>query len=443
MAALSDVTAAAESYADSAVAAATAPLQQTIGTQAAQIAAANSALTAAQAALTAAQAIDATDAATIAAQKTTIATLNTTIAALQAQLTPPVVTPVYPYPINKYAPAAGETLPHFIQSPSTLQGVDFGKVAAQVSDFAQAFWNHSVHDTGGWGLLGNYVAAFLNADLSMVKGSSTHAAAVKALVKGDTTNFVAFRLGRGANPNVPVPSFFTGKLTGTDQGHQYTLMQSYETVKSIFGPFTMKSPRGIAGGQPPWETFGWGSYHDIDPTWTDFEIDGTDENGVPCAASGIGAGPQDKGGTYSYIRGFIHDLAYGGAITHYAVTNTVLNFTDMHFKNIPAAAINLEKANGSTVNIIRPNFENCAVDLVVDSDGGFATINIVDPVLTPAHPKIVVCSHLKYNFPQPDISPNQQLDPATNNHVTLTVNGIARPDLLSLVNSYKVNGVTM
>jgi hypothetical protein len=358
--------------------------------------------------------------------------------ATRAAHTPPFPPPprAYPYPVIKFSTRRpGESVQHFFSRQTTPTIVDFENVPVTFSDFAQGDWDRSATDNGGWGLLGGYVLGTVNARLSMVAHSSTKAALVKALPLGATTNYQLMRLGRGANPNVALPAFFTGTLDGTDQGHQYTGMQSYETDNAVFGPFTIAHIVGAAGGQPPWETFAWGSYHDRNPTWTDFEIDGRDAHGVPVTASGIGAGPQDAGGVYTYQRGYIHDLGFGAGITHYRVTNTTLNFSDMHL-NAPSAGLNFERCDGSTVNIIRPNFDNCAVDIVADSNTGFATFTIVDPVLTPTHPKVVICVHSTYDYPGPDVDPNLQIDPATDNHVRLTVAGVPRPDLIQFVSSY-------
>ena len=352
---------------------------------------------------------------------------------------PPSVHPfpsAYPFPVIKFSTRRpGEAIQHFFSRQTAPTIVDFENAPLTFSDFAQGAWDHSATDNGGWGLLGGYVLGTLNVRLSMAVRSSTKAALVEALPKGSTTNYQLMRLGRGARPNVPLPAFFTGRLDGTDQGHQYTGVQSYETEKAVFGPFAIAGIVGAAGGQPPWETFAWGSYHDRNPTWTDFEIDGRDANGVPVTAAGIGVGPEDAGGVYTYQRGHIHDLGFGGAITHYKVANATLNFTDMRV-NAPYAGLNFERCDGSVVNIVRPNFDGCAVDIVADSDTGFATINIVDPVLTLAHPKVVICMHAKYDYPGPSVDPNLQIDAATNNHVSLTVAGVSRPDLIQFVSSY-------
>jgi hypothetical protein len=342
----------------------------------------------------------------------------------------------YPFPVVKFSThLPGETIQDFFTRQTVPTIVDFEHVPLTFSDFAQGAWDRSATDNGGWGLLGGYVLGTLNARLSMAVRSSTKAALVKALPEGATTNYQLMRLGRGAVPNVPLPAFFTGTLDGTDQGHQYTGVQSYETDRAVFGPFTIARIVGAAGGGPPWETFAWGSYHDSNPTWTDFEIDGRDANGIPVTAAGIGVGPQDAGGVYTYQRGYIHDLGFGGAITHYKVTNATLNFTDMHV-NSPYAGLNFERCDGSVVNILRPNFDGCGVDIVADSDTGFATFNIVDPVLTSAHPRVVICTHAKYDYPGPVVDPNRQIDAAANNHVGLTVAGVSRPDLIQFVSSY-------
>jgi hypothetical protein len=344
--------------------------------------------------------------------------------------------PAYPFPVVKFSTRRpGETIQQFFERQSVPTLVDFEDAPATFSDFAEGSWDRSATDNGGWGLLGGFVIGVLNAQLSMKARSSTKTALVNALPKGATTNYQLMRLGRGATPNVPLPAFFAGTLIGTDQGHQYTGMQSYETDNAVFGPFILSGIVGAAGGQPPWETFAWGSYHDTNPTWTDFEIDGRNAHGVAVSASGIGAGPQDAGGVFTYQRGHIHDLAYGGAITHYRVTNTTLNFTDMHV-NSPYAGLNFERCDGSVANIVRPNFDRCAVDIVADSDTGYLTVNIVDPVLTPTHPRVVVCVHPTYDYPGPAVDPNRQLDATSNNHVTLMVGGESRPDLIEFVGSY-------
>jgi hypothetical protein len=357
-----------------------------------------------------------------------------TLAPALRQPRPP--TSPYPFRVVKFSTRrAGETVREFFSRQTVPTIVDFENIPVAFSDFAEGTWHRSATDNGGWGLLGGYVLGTINARLSMRPWSSTKTALVKALPLGATTNYQLMRLGLGAKPNVPLPAFFTGTLDGTRQGHQYTGMQSYETDHAVFGPFTITGIVGVAGGQPPWETFAWGSYHDKNPTWTDFEIDGRDASGVPVTASGIGAGPQDEGGVFTYQRGYIHDLAYGGGITHYRVTNTTLNFIDMHL-NSPYAGLNFERCDGTVVNVVRPNFDSCGVDIVADSDTGFATIRIVDPVLTAMHPKVVICVHAAYDYPGPALDPNKQIDAASNNHVSLTVAGVSRPDLIEFVSTY-------
>lgn len=354
--------------------------------------------------------------------------------------------PVQPYPVVKWtSKLSTETLNQFLARQKPMTAIDFEGDADSFSDFNEGTWDHSAQDFGGWGLLDWNIGALLNAKLSMKAKSSRWAARVAALVSGSTTNLQLIRLGSGANGGGH-PTFLTGDIIGTDQGHQYTGVQDYASNGSVWGPYRMIGIRGAKGGVPPWETFANGKYHATNTTDTDFEIDGRDSVSlVPVTASGIGAGPLASGGVLNYIRGWIHDLAYGGAITHYNVTNTVLNFIDMRFNNLPAAAINLERCDGSTVNIVRPVFGVEPVDIVADSDTGFASIIITDPVLTAAHPKVKICVHAKYNYPPPDVSPNKQLDPASNNHVTLVVNGQSRPDLIpsmvQFVSSYTLGAV--
>ena len=313
-------------------------------------------------------------------------TVDVTFLGQKMTLTKP--TPAaYPFPVVKYSALAkaGDTLKSVCARLAVPTIVDLEGVPLSFADFAVASWVHSPSDNGGWGFYAPNVAGFLNANLSMAPKSSTKGSLVNALVKGNVNSYNLLRLGKG-NPANSQPSYFTGALTGTDQGHLYHGLQFYATDKAIVGPAKLVGIPGAAGGIPPWETFALGTYHSTNITIQDLEIDGLGQ-----ASGGIGSGSVDKGGFYRYNRVNVHDIGHGAAITHYILTNTLLEFNDCTTVRTAYAGLNFEQCGGSTIVINRHTFGFAPVDIILDSNNGPAQVTITDPKFIDGRTKVRIC----------------------------------------------------
>ena len=342
----------------------------------------------------------------------------------------------YPYPVLAFSRLArsGDSLYSACSRLTAPTIVDLEGVPLTFEDFAVASWDHSPSDNGGWGFYVPNVAGFLNANLSMTPGSSTKGPLVNALVAGDVNSYDLVRLSAGNRTGVP--AYFTGTITGTDQGHLYHGLQFYETDRAVLGPAKIIGIPGAAGGLPPWETFAFGTYHSTNITMRDVEIDGLGR-----ASGGIGSGSVDRAGFYRYTRVNVHDIGHGSAITHYRLTNTRIEFDDSTTVRTAYAGLNFEQCGGSTIAIRRHTFGDSPVDIVLDSNNGPAHVTIDDPRFVDGRTRVRICVHDRYVYPyRPNGPVNSQLDGPTNNHVTLRVDGSLRPDLIEFVSSYTPTG---
>jgi hypothetical protein len=349
----------------------------------------------------------------------------------------------YPYPVIKYSALArpGDTFAKACSRLTKPTIVDLEGVAHQSSDFAAGAWDHSRGDNGAWSFYTPNVAGFLNANLSIAPMTSTKGALVHELPDGAPNQYVGLRLDPGNTVNM-LPAFLTGKYTATTQGHNYSGVQLYATKGGLIGPLVVKGIPSSKGGGPPDETFSLAGYHARDLTFQDCEVDGKNTNGVAVAASGFSAnGPAT---TVTHIRSNAHDCINGSGFTHYKNTGWTFVFTDCRSTNTGYAGFNFEQCGGSTATFTRPSVGGSPVDMVLDSTNGFMTVTITDPVFTDARvagkDKLVICVHPTYDYALPAALPNLQIDAASNNHVTLIVEGVSRPDLIQFVSSYTPNG---
>jgi hypothetical protein len=358
--------------------------------------------------------------------------------------------------VVKYTSLAkrGDSFAQAIGRLSTMTIVDMENAPATIAGFGVGQWYHSPIDSGGWGFYVPNLAGLLDADLRMAAMSSglnrqadppeKIADILNTLVDGNVISYNVFRLGRG-NPANTQPAYFTGKFTAAEEGHLYHALQLYETDRAVFGPAVIKGVRGTASA-PPGEVFALGTYKSSNLTIIDVEVDGTDANGVPVASGGIGSG-NTSGSTYTYTRVNVHDIIHGGGITHYLLTDMTLDFVDSTTVNNGFTGLNFEQCGGSTIYVTNHTFGGSPVDMIIDANNGFATVVITDPKFSDRRvaqkDKLIICVHDVYDYPakpRGQQSRNTQLDPETNNHVTLIVDGASRPDLIQFVSGYKPRG---
>lgn len=338
----------------------------------------------------------------------------------------------YPFPVVSYSTLAhtGDTLKQALGRLTTASIVDFAGQAVQWPDFAMAAWNTSASNNGGWGLYFPNVAGFLNADMSMTPNSSTKAALINALPVNSTNNYNEIRLST-ANSSGTTPAFFSGKLTGTPEGSDYAGLQFYQTLGAVVGPAKIKGIPGSASA-PPGETTAIGLYQAKNTTFNDVEVDGTDSTGKRVTATGIGTSGV-TGGYTTHNRTYSHGAAYGHGVTHYTTKTHTLTFNQSKFTNNASAGINFERCDGSTAVFNNCTFGSNAVDIIADSDTGFVAITVNDPVFLNGQTKLNVCVH---NYYPSSPTSNKQIDSASKNHVTVTVGGVSRPDLINFVSNY-------
>ena len=254
--------------------------------------------------------------------------------------------------------------------------------------------------------------------IAMPAYTSAQGARVPAQATGDTNQFTLVRVDGSASV-----SGLT--LLGTPQGHLYNGLQIFRGDRARITDVRIK---GIPGdnGAPPGETFSLNNYRSTDTTITGLEVDGTDSSGTPVAASGIGN---------NYCSGlavndsYLHDCAYGAGITEYECTGRFVYTRVRSVGNV--VGFNFEQFSAGSITLVGCESAGNRWDMVVDSNLGSTKILIEDPVL-PADRPFTVLVDKYYDYPPKppgQQSPNQQLV----SDITLTRDGVARPDLLDVV----------
>lgn len=349
-------------------------------------------------------------------------------AALTGTFTVNPVTPVYAYPVSKYAAVAhaSDTFAAAIARPTADTILDMANAPTTQADFLAGFWNSGGGNCGGYGVLagtGNHTMGFLNLNHQVTPNSFTNAALANALTTGQTNNFDAIRLGAGSS-KVTSP-VLTGKFTGTPQnGALYNGPILYYTTNAVVGPLVIKAVPG-AGGAPPTETFPLSQLHSTGTVYNLVEIDGTDANGTPVSSSGIG---NNSSSNFTYNQPYVHDCIHGAGITQYLCTGTVTVNQGRFFRN-GLAGINVEQFGGGILHLNQCQFQGNKVHLLVDANNGSAKVTIIDPIYDGAMFTVTIHPTYEYGQPAGTVIPNTQKA----SDITLIINGVSRPDLLSIV----------
>lgn len=216
-------------------------------------------------------------------------------------------------------------------------------------------------------------------------------------------------------------------INATEQGHAYNGLILYETTAAKVTNVKIKGFIGL-NGAPPGETFSLNNYRANDTTLSGVELDGTDANGVKVAASLMG---NNYVSNLTVNDSYLHDAQFGAGITEYECTGAFnYNRVKTHNNN---AGFNFEQFSAGTININACDFAGNNHDLIVDSNISSTKVTITNPVL-PASGKLTILIHKYYDYP-PKPAGQQSLNKQLQSDVTLTVNGVSRPDLINFVSN--------
>ncbi len=222
-------------------------------------------------------------------------------------------------------------------------------------------------------------------------------------------------------------------VKGLEQGHPYGGLILFQTTGASLVDVKFKGIPGTAAANPG-ETFSLSLYRTTNTTATRVEVDGTNDAGAKVAASGIGL--NFAAGTTRLTGCHLHGMAHGAGVTAYQSTGSIIYEDLVSEDNVLPANFERCAATPTTVTLTRPVFRRCSartadgqpVHLVLDSDYGSAKVSITDPVFDGA--KFTVCVHQNYwGSPQKQSAAD----------ISLTVGGVARPDLLRIVTNYTLS----
>lgn len=286
---------------------------------------------------------------------------------------------------------AGDTFEQALARLSADTVVDLEGTTQMFSNF----------DQGGnvYGLYSGAVIGYANGDLKMVAGSSSHAAAVNAQTTG-TVQETLIRLGRGSSK--ATTPYFSANLYGTAQGHIYNGLVVYYCTNAIIENANFYGVPGT-GSAPPYETTPCNNYLSNGTIMRNSLVDGTN----------IGAGTAATGMLNSNCNGVLiqnsvfQNMGAGHGWAAYQTNNVTIEGST--FQNNLKAGVNFEKCTG-TLTLRNCTFHANEHDLIVDTDGTSAIVNIYDPIWDGMNTgtKFKVLIHTTYNYPPPSISPNKQ-----------------------------------
>jgi hypothetical protein len=213
-------------------------------------------------------------------------------------------------------------------------------------------------------------------------------------------------------------------VRGTPQGHLYNGLSVYRGSRIDAHDFRVA---GIPGDAPvnPGETFSLNVFRHTDGRFRWFEVDGTDEGGVPVAASGIGI---NFGGRLVFEDFHVHGTAYGSGVAAYETAD--LTFLRGRTEDCAYHGLNFENVSGE-VRIDRHTFRRCAPELLaadergvhvgIATNTGSATYVISDPDFDGPRLRVRVTGYKGGARTQ------------VVGDVHLVVDGRERPDLLELI----------
>lgn len=256
------------------------------------------------------------------------------------------------------------------------------------SDFVQSSYpvyscyNPSATSISGASVLTTYLEVAAN---SMSSGTQ---AKVTGLTSGQTNQLWGLRVDNADLLN------FTYHATAQQQ--LCNGIEVYKRSSGNHGPLRVKGVKGSASA-PPGEIFPLAGYRLTgSSTWTQIEIDGTDDTGTPVSATLMGI--NSCTGTHTFTDGDWHDSKYGYACAMWDSTGT-WTFTRMKFRN-NQVNFNMEANRSGSVIFNSCQFTGspAKAHLICDSDLGSMTVTLNDPVWDNLDGSglFIVCIHAKY-----------------------------------------------
>lgn len=290
-----------------------------------------------------------------------------------------------------------------------------------------------------FGIYKNFCLGFLGSGPSQVlirmkplSATAAQIATVPSQAAGGTNQLYLARFGNGPS-DMRQTATYGVTFQSTDQAitnlnpPQAAHPLNYNGIFIYYGLNAFMQNCQILGfegdnGAPPGETFPLNNYNGTNTT-----IDNIFQDGKGIGASGYGNNT-GTGGVCS--NSTFQNNAYGAGITHYKEANPT--YINCKLFNNHGAGINCEKVTG-TITVTDCQFSGNGHNMIVDTDGASAVVNITDPVWDgqSTGTKFQVLCHAKYNYPPPDVTPNQQK--ASDIHLFLA--GVERPDMLQIVTS--------
>lgn len=286
----------------------------------------------------------------------------------------------------------GDTFEVALTRLTTPTIVDLEGTTQSFSDF----------DQGGnvYGVYSPNVIGFTNGALQMVPSSSTHAAAVNAQGNGTTVQETLLRLGRGGG-TVTTP-YMGADLIGTTQGHIYNGVVIYLSTNAVIENCSFYGIPGSASA-PPGETFSINNYKSTGTIIRNVLVDG---QGL--AASGTG---NNACTTILVQNSTFKNMGHGHGVAHYQSSD--ITYQGCQFLNNRNAGANFEKCFG-TLTLQNCTFSGNERNMIVDTDGTSAVVNIYDPIWDGMNTgtKFQVLVHTRYAYPPVASPPLNQQNPA-------------------------------
>jgi hypothetical protein len=245
-------------------------------------------------------------------------------------------------------------------------------------------------DQGGnvYGIYSGFIIGFANGNLQMQAGTSTHASSVNSLPNGATVQETLIRLGRGSS-KATTPYLGGVTIQGTSQGHIYNGVVIYYSTNALV---ENSSFLGVPGSNsaPPGETTPLNNYLSNGTTVRNILMDGQHVTATGMLNS-------------SCTNVLIQDSTFqntgsGHGVAAYQTRDMTVQNTK--FLNIAKAGLGFEKCTG-TLTVSGCTFSGNEHDMVVDTDGPSAIVNIIDPIWDGMNSgvKFRVLRHTNYAYP--------------------------------------------
>jgi hypothetical protein len=291
------------------------------------------------------------------------------------------------------------------QIPAVSQ-VSFPPGTFEFTDFADANLYGAYFQPMVGGLRGSGVDQTV---FRMKANTSTKASSVPAQATAHTNQLDLIRIGAGGGTvRSPIVSDLT--LQGTPQGHTYNGLLMYHSTAGRVTDVQVTGIPGNASSQPG-ETFGVNDYRSDGTVYTRLTIDG---QGV--GASGFGG---NLGSNVSIIDSISKNNANAHGFTQYTMNN--VTYRNVVSQDNGASGFNFERVSGTVIMDHCTTLGN-AVPITIANDASSARFIITDPVFEGPKLVIKVTGYAGVTTTTQVVS-----------DITLSINGINRPDLLNIV----------